>query len=77
MVLTDNERMIKMNNKKKINWSVLLVKLFTALMWLVLITCIIGAFVAVFYFWTVILAFGICCVVGFSIIYFIIKLITG
>ena len=47
------------------------------LAWLILGLVIVGALVLVVYFWAVVLAFGCCCVVGFSLFYFIVLLLSG
>lgn len=64
-----------MNNTDKI--KKFLINMFWILIWLLLGLAVIGAVVFVIYFWAVILAFGLCCVVILGVLVFIVKLLTG
>lgn len=57
--------------------SVWLARVVVILLWLFIIILIIGAVVFIIYFWAVVLAFGVCCVVGFGLVYFIVLLLSG
>jgi hypothetical protein len=59
------------------NIKIFLDYVFWLLIWVLLGLVIVGAVIFLIYFWAVILAFGLCCIVVLGVLVFIVKLFTG